>query len=207
MTHIILCYMASASSQFIQAYVIPDDNESRELCLSHEAIAPLPKSAEWSILRNSTIDPNTGTTRLRLLHMVGSGDTTAFVCTDVILPAKSPGEILPMTVHAHVVLSVDDPIRHKGLNYILSSADGCARGLWVVGRPYDHSNVRKIRRFTIWTSKDLGCASFVGDASSISLPDGFDEWEMSFNGAKGRLCFTGMDSLNNVPVGLAVDIE
>ncbi|KAF8132383.1 hypothetical protein EV363DRAFT_1163985, partial [Boletus edulis] len=62
--------------------------------------------AYWSLLRNSDIDPVTGSTRVRLLHAspLHSNDLQ-FSCADLTLPAHSTENTLTISIDTHVVFS------------------------------------------------------------------------------------------------------
>ncbi|KAF8548847.1 hypothetical protein OG21DRAFT_668985 [Imleria badia] len=212
MTHIILSHIGFSTSdsvEIVQVYVIPDNNETHELRLSHETIrvphvlrTPPWLFPDWFLLCNSVIDPITGSTCLRLLlrrFQYEPRHNQQFVCADITLPANSTADVLPMSISTHDVFTTADPNSRTELS---SSTDGFARGLCLVVIDRDKIQIRK---FTIDATGET-CVGLVGDLSPLSLPSRC--WEMvAFDGTRGRICWTlGNDRPYEIS-GLLMDIE
>ena len=208
-THVILCYYTSNSSQFAQAYIIPDDNETRELRLSHETIAPIQILTHESLLQNSIIDPTTGSIRLRILHKLRFGKQECLY-TDIILPTSRAGEVLPMLIDTHVAFALDGPIECTGTDFVESSTDGFARGMCIMAIGSSKDKLQ-VRRFSIDATGER-CVAVFGDISTLPLPAGLERLSMvSFYGVRGRVCIccrdiTQLNASADV-VELAVDFE
>ncbi|KAF8548846.1 hypothetical protein OG21DRAFT_668918 [Imleria badia] len=191
MTHIIHSYVGfsiSDPSEIIQAYVIPDDNETHELRLSHETtpriLGTAPRFLPVSfLLHNSVIDPVTESTRLKFLHISQSPHNQEFLCTDITLPANSTVGVLPMSISTHVVFDIAEA---DGMCIsLLSSTDGFARGLCVMAIA---SAKARIRKFTVDGTGET-CMGLVGDVLPLS-PVATYRSTGSFDGTRGRLFLT-----------------
>ena len=157
MTHVIVIHghMSYPKGQLIQAYTIPDDNQPHELRLSHETVS-CDSLSSWFLLRNSVVDPATGSTSLRFLNR---RFVQQFLCTDFALPANSSGDILPISIDTHAVLAMDSVQFGMHSKFIQASPDGFARGFCEVDFMSTGSRVRK---FTIDATGER-CVGVVGD--------------------------------------------
>ncbi|KAF8548843.1 hypothetical protein OG21DRAFT_668791 [Imleria badia] len=206
MSHIILCRASSSPFdpfQLVQAYVIPDD-ETHDLRLSHETSPDVGGTSLWIppacfLLRNSVIDPITGSTRLRILHMWRSYPNQEFLCTDITLPADSTADVLPISIHTHAVFTIDDAYGFN-MKFFQSSADGYARGLCALSIA---SAKPRVRKFTIDGTGET-CVGVVGDVFPLSTDVTYRSTG-SFDGTRGRIFLT-MDSLRYCEA-VVLDIE
>jgi hypothetical protein len=188
----------------MQAYVMPDANETHELRLSHETITDN-KATSWSLLQNSVIDPITGSTRMRLLHSLRSpfGDLQV-LCADLTLPAHSIENVLPMLIDMHVVFSVVNAGYGIYGKHFQVSPVGLARGLCIVVSNHDETCIGK---FNI----DMTGERCVGIVSDL-----FPLWPAAENNrrriklldsSRGKVCYTGDWGEDERGIVVTLDLE
>ncbi|KAF8548841.1 hypothetical protein OG21DRAFT_1500760 [Imleria badia] len=188
MTHIILYRTSSSPSdpfQLIQAYVIPDNNETHELRLSYETSPDVCGFSSWVpppffLLRNSVTDPITGSTHTRILHMRQSN----LLCTDITLLANSTADVLPISIHTHYHAVFTDDECSSITNIFQSSTDGFARGLCASIT----SAKLLIRKVTIDGTGET-CVGVVGDVYPLPT-DATHMLIGPFDGLRGRILLT-----------------
>ena len=153
---------------FIQAFTAPTDsrlvrNGAGVLRLSHEGVIP-GNFSNVNLIRNSIVDPISGTTSIRLLHQVCMDHNLDVSCIDVTLHRLSSTDgVLPMTIDLHDIAHLKDVCNGSGAEcYVGSSDDGRARGFWRFEVPYLTPNpIRPVMRFTIDASQDR-CVTVLG---------------------------------------------
>lgn len=171
---------------FIQAF-IPDSATPRDsngigtLRLTHEVtirIAP----HSFSLLRNSVVDPISGSVTIKLLHISPSIQTGIepkhMSCLNLTLPKPpSTADILPISVRSQ-----------RLFEYVWSAArytasdDGYVRGLLLMCSPAPQRRAVSACKFTI-DARAEECTMTCGDPCPINLP-GHD---VVFDGVRGRI--------------------
>ncbi|KAG6373492.1 hypothetical protein JVT61DRAFT_6648 [Boletus reticuloceps] len=204
-THIIAVWTGGPSSNvtvLIRAFIVPDSalpHNIGELRLTHEVIIHEPSYLyRSSLLRNSIVNPVTGSVNIRLLNVtiprVGH-EQKHMSCLDLtLLKPVSNTNVLPISVHTqHLFESTWTYERH------LISDDGYGLGLLLTETWPRFVDVNSARKFTIDASKEE-CSIAVGDACPIYLPVEMD-FHVAFDGTRGRLHYfqwSGNDDVNRV---------
>ena len=158
----------SYSRVLVQAFTVPDDahpveNGSHVLRLSHEGEFRTYK-APVAIIRNSVIDPITGSVNVRFLEK-GYHRGIGTICMDFTLQKPPAAEVLPITIENHdVARTGDDPSPLYDLDrpcniYYGLSDDGYARGLLAL--EHCHRKRSCIVKFTVDATQDR-CAVTLG---------------------------------------------
>ena len=127
-THIIVIHVIKKSpvkKLLVQAYVLPDGKELQELCPSHQVITEI-SFEQLFLLRDSVIDPITGSTHLRLLCTY-----PRLECTDIMLPANSTENILSMSIKTHLVIDIPN-FHHYPDGEVVAASEGLARGVCII---------------------------------------------------------------------------
>ena len=173
----------------VQAFAVPDSVMSCDkpevgaLCLTHEAAIQTNLSS-FGLLRNSIVDPITGSVSIRLLHIttteLGAGNEHKHMsCLDLTLPKPvSATVVLPISVRSHTLFE-----SRWSFKRYTASDDGHARGLLFTVSEPPHFSINGARKFTIDASGE-GCTIAVSEPSPFDLPGRPDG--IAFDGTRGR---------------------
>ncbi|KAF8554427.1 hypothetical protein OG21DRAFT_1497072 [Imleria badia] len=202
-THVIAVEMYGWSFDMhalIRAFVVPDSvalldrTGVGELRLTHEVTIPTALPS-FSLLRNSVVDPVTGSVNIRLLLITPSihEDHKDMSCLDLALPTPvSTTNVLPISIRSqHLFESRWTSVRYT------ASDDGYVRGMLLTNSGPPH--FRATSKFTI----DASGEEFIV-AVSDSCPVGWDLDDVAFDGTRGRIhSFRSPDVNQVVTVDLA----
>ena len=163
----------------IQAFTVPDDqplagDRNGSLRLSHEGI--LFQEPPCAVIRNSIIDPITGSIGVRFLSQWDELRSEGLhpKCVDVTLHKPSPANVSPITSRWHAVLASENGLPlHRDLNvqfhFFDALGDGHARGLFTDHCYYaadpdtdaNHNNQSAVVRFMIDATQEC-CVATLG---------------------------------------------
>ena len=183
-THIILLVShGRSSSSLLHAYVI-SDNDTHELRLSHATIYDIKSLERCILLRNSVVDPITGSTHLKLLKRSSTPLVEELSCIDVILPANG----LSVSLKTHVACRI--AVEHKGYCYNTieyASANGFVRGCCIQSVEGGNDFILK---FSIDATGER-CVGVVGESFLFNVPIFRFPHMMKLDAASGRICYVG----------------
>ncbi|KAF8556336.1 hypothetical protein OG21DRAFT_656539 [Imleria badia] len=192
----------------IQAFTVPDDQplannrNGTTLRLTHEGT--MSHRSPSAVIRNSIVDPITGSIGVRFLCQWIDHDGFHPKCVDVTLPKPSLVDVSPITVHWHGVRTNENRPLHDhqdgawGYKFLSSLGDGYARGLFTQHYGYPASgdacsaNREGVVKFTIDATRDC-CVATLSECLPLPM-----EWNMNpqdrsisvcFDGIRGRLCY------------------
>ena len=213
----------------IQAFAVPDDqpladNRNGILRLSHEGI--LFQRTPHAILRNSIVDPITGSINTRFLcpwlGFCNTSDGLQPTCVDVTLHKPSPVDVSPITVCSHAILTSENEPLHRDLGFSYeffdSFGDGYARGLFVKKYRYQEGaddcadNRNPIVKFTIDATQDR-CVATLGQLLPLPVEwkhfhtDPWDYGWMRFDGIWGRVCYIRSEVTQGKQFLVVMDVE
>ena len=206
-THVIVIHAVqefSVEKLLVQAYIVPSEKELHlsQLRPSHQAIITYnrpvlyntscvhhkPWRCGWSLLRDSVVDPITGSTHLRLLHTYphDSDAEQRFDCVDFTLPANSTEVILPMSIETHLLFDIPDFYPYLGGQLVEASPEGFAQGLCIISPEDTESHIRK---FSIDATGER-CVGVVG-SSHLPWPHAnLHDSSQLFDYTRGRMLYT-----------------
>ncbi|KAG6373499.1 hypothetical protein JVT61DRAFT_6657 [Boletus reticuloceps] len=189
-THVTSVWMYTSGPSFdatvlIQAFVVPDSaipHDVGELRLTHEVIL----DTYWrssGLLRNSIVDPVTGSVNIRILHVTANGPTAEqshMMCLDLTLPKSvSNTDVLPISIRSQLLFESSwECERHTVFD------DGYARGLLLTERGSPYLGFNSVRKFTIDASREE-CAIAVSGSCPLDLP--IQSEDIAFDGTRGRI--------------------
>ncbi|KAF8135096.1 hypothetical protein EV363DRAFT_1322475 [Boletus edulis] len=189
-THVISVWMytsgpSSNATVLIQAFVVPDSaipHDVGELRLTHEVILYTYLRSS-GLLRNSIVDPVTGSVNIRLLHVTANGpaaEQSHMMCLDLALPKPvSNTDVLPISIHSQHLFESSCEFEHHTV-----SDDGYARGLLFTEELPPYLGFRNVRKFTIDASREE-CAIAISDPCPLDLP--IESQDIRFDGIRGRI--------------------
>ncbi|KAF8554424.1 hypothetical protein OG21DRAFT_1095706 [Imleria badia] len=209
-THVIAIQMSRCSSDMphvlVQAFVVPklaiplDRTVVGELRLTHQVAIPT-DFPTFSLLRNSTVDPVTGSVNIRLLHITTTIQNVVghrnMLCLDLTLPKPvSTTDVLEISVRSqHLFESGSTFVRYT------ASGDGYARGLLVTNQGPPSFRDTSARKFSIDASGEE-CTIAISDSCPIDLPGISDD--VAFDGATGRVHYFQVANYVNQVVTVAL---
>ncbi|KAF8135101.1 hypothetical protein EV363DRAFT_1429759 [Boletus edulis] len=189
-THVISVWMYTSGPSFdatvlIQAFVVPDSaipHDVGELRLTHEVILYTYLRSS-GLLRNSIVDPVTGSVNIRILHVTANGpaaEQSHMMCLDLALPKPvSNTDVLPISIRSqHLFESSWEFERYT------VSDDGYARGLLLTERESPYLGFSSVRKFTIDASREEHAIA-ISDPCPLDLPVESDD--IAFDGTRGRI--------------------
>lgn len=166
---------------FIQAFVTPDSSTVRdrdgigELRLTRQAAVSI-NLLPTTLVRNSIIDPVTGSVNIRLLESVGA---THLLCHDLTLPKPcTTTDVLPLHIHTQLLFESS----WRELQYAASD-DGHVRGLLLSSGEHSYPHrTPDVRKFSIDASGEEIIVTF-SDLSPLDCPSA----GLVFDGIRGRV--------------------
>ena len=200
----------------MQAFTLPNDHSLVEnkidvLRLSNEGL--MPHKPPHAVIRNSIVDPVTGSVGVRFVSRWENYDGPCPKCIDVTLHKPSPGvQVLPMMVQWHDVITRQNEPRHAPPRSLLTlqslldapGGDGYARGWFIicphsaqdaVGDIVGHSCTRSaLVKFTIDATQDrcvatLGCYRLSENARHEHT--NVERRHFRLDGTQGRVFWNG----------------
>ena len=158
----------------VQAFTVPDDprpakNGKGVLRLSHEGIF----SSDYTVIaviRNSVVDPITGTTNVKLLERHWNSHDFQPICIDLTLDKPSPDGVSPITIDRHYV-SIEGGVSNRDRlgfcqEYYDISDDGYARGLFTRDPTCIATEGCGVVKFTIDATQDP-CVAVLSPFSGV----------------------------------------
>ncbi|KAF8442312.1 hypothetical protein L210DRAFT_3204892 [Boletus edulis BED1] len=206
-THIIAVWTSRASSNMIvliRAFVIPDSalpHNIGELRLTHEAIVRASSYlCRSSLLRNSIVNPATGSVNIRLLNVTiprTNREQKHMSCLDLTLPkpVSNTDDVLPISVHTQHLFGSTWTYEHHSIS------DGYGLGLLLTETRPSFVQINSARKFTIDASKEE-CTLAVGDPCPIPV----EYFHVAFDGTRGRLHYLQWDKNDDVNRVVTVDL-
>ncbi|KAF8554425.1 hypothetical protein OG21DRAFT_1095400 [Imleria badia] len=202
-SHVVAVHVYGWSSDMhvlFRAFVVPDlaalldRNGVGELRLTHEVAIPTALPS-FTLLRNSIIDPVTGSVNIRFLQVTPNiqnyGDHKDMWCLDLTLPKPvSATDVLPISIRSqHLFESRWTSVR------CTASDDGYVRGLLLTHQgppPYDYIADRK---FSIDASGEE-CTAAISDSSQcpVNLPR--SQHIVTFDGRRGQIHYSRVMPVN-----------
>lgn len=185
----------------IQAFAGPDSakhhnrTEVGELYLTHHVVLRTPPQS-FGLLRDSIVDPVTGSVNIRLLHITWGAAQTNFSrayymsCLDLTLPDPgSTTNILPISVHSQKLLE-----SISSLEPYTACGDGYVRGLLLINSESPQRDVGHVRKFTIDASGEE-CIMKCSDPYPLYLRTN----DIIFDGMRGFIHYTRLDISGELP--------
>ena len=214
----------------IQAFTVPDDqplaeNRNGILRLTHEGISF--QRVPCALIRNSIVDPITGSIGVRFLCHWMDYDALRPKCVDVTLHKPSPVDVTPMTVCWHAVITRENGPIHRSLlsnfHHVLffdSSGDGYTRGLFTTFDHYPEDadpdtfglNQSAVVKFTIDATQEC-CVATLGQ--NFPLPAEWKQFNcirpedhgwIRFDAIRGRLFYIRFEGKKK-KVLVVIDVE
>ncbi|KAF8554421.1 hypothetical protein OG21DRAFT_1497068 [Imleria badia] len=191
-THVMAVHVYGRSSHgLVRAFVVPesailpDRTEFGELRLTHKLEVAIPTYYPmFSLLRNSIVDPVTGSVNIKLLRVtpntqIGGGQKD-MSCLDLTLPGPiSTNDVLLISIRSqHLLESACTSV------WYTASDDGYIRGLLLTESGPSIFLDTSVRKFSIDASKEE-CIMAVSDSCPHDWPEA--PGNVVFDGARGRI--------------------
>ncbi|KAF8127711.1 hypothetical protein EV363DRAFT_1266801 [Boletus edulis] len=208
-THVISVSMYTSGPSFdatvlIQAFVVPDSaipHDVGELRLTHEVILYTYLHSS-GLLRNSIVDPVTGSVNIRLLHVTAItpiAEESQLMCLSLALPKPvSNTDVLPISIRSQHLFGSSWEFEH----YTVSD-DGYVRGLLLTEKGPPYLGFSSVRKFTIDASREE-CAIAVSDPCPLDLP--IQSEDIVLDGIRGRIHYIQDDHDVNVNEVVTIDL-